>query len=280
MATPPTPQVVADPADPRLDPYRDLRAAPDGTRRREKHLGHVVIEGRLALERALQGPLEVDSVLVASNRVDALRDMMRTLPARTQLLTAAPQLVEEVTGFDVHRGVLASAPRPRPEEPAGLLGRSRRVVVLEGLTDLENTGAVFRVAAALGLDGVLLDGRCADPLYRRCIRVSLGWSTVVPHARAEGGTDPAELARAAGLRTVALTPATGAVPVDAAAGDGMLAEPFALLVGAEGAGLDPGTIESADLRVGIPMARGVDSLNAATALAVVASFAASARGWS
>ena len=270
---------ITDPDDERLDPYRSLRATTAGSRRRERNLDHVVIEGRLAVERAMEGPLGLASVLVSERRLGQLGELLGALPDGVEVLSAAGELIEDVTGFDVHRGVLAVAPRPAPVDPAALLARSRRVVVLEGLNDLENTGSVFRTAAALGIDGVILDSACADPLYRRCVRVSLGWSTVLPHARIPPGTDPLALAAACGHRTVALTPHPDALDVATAAHEGLLADPVALVVGAEGPGLEASTIESADVRVSIPMARGVDSLNAATALAVVAAFAAAGRQW-
>lgn len=271
--------VVLDPSDQRLDPYRNLRASPTAPRRRERDLDRVVIEGRLALQNALQGPLEVASVLVAENRLDALLGSASDLPEGVQILRASRELLEEVTGFDVHRGVLACAKRPIPTDPAALLRSSSRVAVLVGLGDLENTGGVFRVAAALGLDGVLLDDRCADPLYRRCVRVSLGWSTVIPHARIPTSTNALSVARSAGHTTLALTPRGDSVTVDAAAEARLLDDPVAFVVGAEGPGLDDETIDAADAAVCIPMAPGVDSLNAATALAVVSSFAAASRGW-
>jgi len=270
--------VVTDSDDPAVADYRSLRGA--GSRRREVDLGHVVVEGRLALERALDGPLRLRSVLVTPSRHASLADLLQSLPEEVQLFVADRDVLQEITGFDVHRGVLASAHRPRPLDPAELLRGCRRVAVLEGLTDLENLGATFRVAAALGLDAVLLDDRCADPLYRRCVRVSLGWSTVIPHARL--GPLPHGLGSLteAGMRTVALTPGAFAVAVDDAAARGLLDDPVALLVGAEGPGLEADTIAAADHAVAIPMGDGVDSLNAATALAVVAAFAAANRGWS
>lgn len=272
-------QVVLDPSDARLDPYRDLRTSPGAPRRRERNLDWVVIEGRLALQNALKGPLEPVSVLVSPNRLDQVAGIVPELPVGVPVLSASRQLLEEVTGFDVHRGILACARRPPPREATDMLGASRRVAVLVGLGDLENTGAVFRVAAALGLDAVLLDAQCADPLYRRCVRVSLGWSTVVPHVRLPIGTRPVPIARAAGHTTVALTPRSDSVPVDVAVGEGLFEDPVAFVVGAEGPGLDDDTIDCADAAVSIPMAAGVDSLNAATALAVVSSFAAASRGW-
>ncbi len=283
--------MVSDPQDERLRDYRDLRTGSrrdrrTGSRRdrrtgsRESARSHVVIEGRLALERALSGPLVMRSVLVTPSRAKSLRPVLEHLPAGTDLLVADRDTLAVLTGFDVHRGVLASANRPSPADAAELLARHTRVVILEGLTDLENVGAVFRVAAAMNVGAVLMDDRCADPLYRRCVRVSLGWSTVIPHARLGQLPEGLDLLATAGHRSVALTPGPDAVPVDTAARNGLLDDPMALVVGAEGPGLTPATIDAATHRVAIPMSCGVDSLNAATALAVVAAFAASTRGWS
>ncbi len=269
---------VDDASDPRLDDFRDLRAM-TGRRVREGDLGHVVIEGTLALHRALQGPLQIRSVLVSPAKADRVLAMCESLPQAVDLLVSPRPLIEEVSGFDVHRGVLASAVRPEPTDPAELLARARRLVVLEALTDLENVGAAFRVAAALGFDAVLVDDACADPLYRRCVRVSLGWSTVIPFARLQPGEPLLDEARRAGFTTVALTPAEDSTPVDEAADTGLLAPPVALAVGAEGPGLTDEAISSASHRVRIPMQPGVDSLNAATALGVVCAFAAAADGW-
>jgi len=274
----PPPVTITDPADERLADYRDLRAV-EGGRRRESATGHFVIEGELALQRALRGPRPLRSVLLTPGRAASLTDLRAALPAGVAVYVAEREVLAQLTGYDVHRGVLASAERGPLPHPADLLAGCRRVAVVEAVNDLENLGAVFRVAAALGLDAVLLDDRCADPLYRRCVRVSLGWSTVVPHARL--GPLPAGLGtlRDAGMRALALTPGPDAVAVDAAAASGLLDDPVALLVGAEGPGLEPATIAAADHAVAVPMAPGVDSLNVATALAVVASFAAARRGW-
>jgi tRNA G18 (ribose-2'-O)-methylase SpoU len=154
-----------------------------------------------------------------------------------------------------------------------------RLAVVEGVGDHENLGALFRTAAALGVGGVLLDDQCADPLYRRSVRVSLGWSLHVPWCRV--GPLPHVLGQLgdAGFTTVALTPSTGAVDVDAAAGAGVLDGKVALLLGAEGPGLSDETLAVATHRVRVPMAGDVDSLNVATAFGVVAAFAAARAGW-
>lgn len=270
---------IDDPTDPRLADYRSLRP-PDAAPRSERDQDTVVIEGHLALLRAMEGPLRLRSVVMTPQRAGSLQSLRSAIPAGVPVYVVKRGTLRELTGFDVHRGVLASADRPEPSDPAEVLCSHRRLVFLEGLGDLENLGAVFRVAAALGFGAVLTDDRCADPLYRRCVRVSLGWSTVLPHARFTSSRAALRALHSAGVRTVALTPSPGTVPVDQAASRGLLDDPVALLVGSEGSGLTAEALEVAEHRVSIPMARGVDSLNAATALAVVASFAAAARGWS
>jgi tRNA G18 (ribose-2'-O)-methylase SpoU len=169
-------------------------------------------------------------------------------------------------GFHLNRGVLAVADGAAPPDPLALAASARLLAVAEGINDHENLGSLFRNAAALGVDGVLLGPRCADPLYRRSVRVSMGHVLRVPFA-ALPGEWPGSLdaLRAAGLTVVALTPAPDAVPLAAA---GLAGTRTALLLGAEGPGLSAAALGAADLRVRIPMATGVDSLNVATAAAV------------
>ena len=266
--------------DPRLADYRHLTDA-DARRAVEVHGADpcVIVEGVLALERVLGGGPPLRSVLVTPQRHATLGALLGRVPEGVPVLVADRDVLRDVTGFDVHRGVLASARRPEGLDPSDLLGRARRVVVTEALNDHENLGSLFRNAAALGLDAVLLDDRSADPLYRRSVRVSLGWAAVLPHARV--GPLPAgyDVLREHGVRVVALTPDPDAIPVDEAAASGLLDDPVALVVGAEGPGLSKDAIDGADVRVRIPMVDGVDSLNVATALAVVASFAAARRRW-
>ncbi len=274
------PELVEDPEDPRLADYRHLN---DATARRAVLEGAdpcVVVEGVLALERVLAGGPPLRSVLVTPPRAASLAELLGSVPEAVPVLVAGREVLRDVAGFDVHRGVLASASRPEVPEPAALLRRARRVVVGEALNDHENLGALFRNAAATGVDAVLLDDRSADPWYRRAVRVSLGWAAVLPHARL--GPLPAgyDVLRDHGFRVVALTPSAGAVAVDRAADAGLLDDRVALVVGAEGPGLTEAAISGADERVRVPMPEGVDSLNVATALAVVASFAAARRGWS
>jgi tRNA G18 (ribose-2'-O)-methylase SpoU len=172
-------------------------------------------------------------------------------------------VLSEVVGFRVTRGVLASAQRPGPSDPVELVRDARHVAVLEGLNDFENLGALFRNAAAFGVEAVLLDPRCADPLYRRSVRVSMGHVLRVPFAVLPEPW-PASLRLLDGFTVLAMTPDAAAIALREV-------EPpdrWAVLLGAEGPGLSAAALAAADLRVRIPMASGVDSLNVATAAAV------------
>jgi tRNA G18 (ribose-2'-O)-methylase SpoU len=174
-------------------------------------------------------------------------------------------LLSVVVGFRVTRGVLASADRSLEVSRAALLTASKRVAVLEGLNDFENLGALFRNAAAFGIDAVLLDAQCADPLYRRSVRVSMGHVLRVAFAVLPGPLpDALDELRAHGFRLLALTPRADARPVR----DVEPPAKWAVLLGAEGPGLTDAALQRADELVRIPMSGGVDSLNVATAAAV------------
>jgi tRNA G18 (ribose-2'-O)-methylase SpoU len=173
-------------------------------------------------------------------------------------------LLYEIVAFRAHQGALACGTRLPLRSAADVLHGARRVVVLDAMNDHENMGAIFRTARAFGVDGVLLGPRCADPLYRRCVRVSMGHVLHVPHAPLPALPGSLDDLRAAGLVTVALTPDPDAPPID----EVDASQPLALLLGAEGPGLDDGAIAAADVRARIPMAAGVDSLNVAATAAV------------
>jgi tRNA G18 (ribose-2'-O)-methylase SpoU len=175
-------------------------------------------------------------------------------------------MLERVTGFHVHRGVLASFHR-QPLPPASeVLAKGRRVVILEDVNNHTNLGAIFRGAAALGIDGVLLSPTCADPLYRRSVRVSMGEVFAIPYAKLDPWPQALSEVRDAGYTLLALTPSPGAVPIQQLTQTQRLRS--ALLLGAEGAGLTEAAIRASDVRVVIPMRRNVDSLNVAAAAAV------------
>lgn len=249
---------ISDPDDPRLADYRGLRD-PAGRVAYERAHGILVVEGALAIERLLASAYGVRSFLVTP----AMRDRLGLDESDERVLVAAREVIAAAAGYDVHRGALAVATRPAPLDPAGLVARSRAVLVLERLNDHENVGVLFRVARALGADAVLLDPETCDPLYRRAVRVSLGHVLHVPFARADSLPDALDLLRAHGFTTYALTPAG-----DERVEDVPRAGRVALLLGAEGPGLRPETIQAADHRVRIAMRAGVDSLNVATAAAI------------
>ena len=271
-------QVIDDPDDPRLDDYRHLT---DAAARRALESGRAphgifVVEGLPALDQLLASTHRLRSVLISSARWGSLHGRLTGIGP---VMVADRAVLAAVAGFDVHRGVLAAADRPGPIDAPDLLRRARRVLVLEGVSDNENVGSLFRNAAALGLDAVIMDEACTDPLYRRSIRVSSGWTLRIPFARTDSTATTLQLAAQHGIATIALSPSSDGIDVDRAASEGLLDEPFALVVGAEGPGLTAASIVDCDVSVRVPMATGVDSLNVATAMAVVSAFAAARRGW-
>jgi tRNA G18 (ribose-2'-O)-methylase SpoU len=259
----PVVEEITDPDDPRLADYRALTDVELRTRFEPPH-GLFIAEGELVLRRALRAGYRPRSLLVDIKRVDQVADLTEGGPVH--MYAADQELLRRLTGFHVHRGVLASFHREPLREAADVLERARRVAILEDVNNHTNIGAVFRGAAALGMDAVLLSPTCADPLYRRSVRVSMGEVFAVPYAQLEPW--PAGLARVreAGCTLIALTPATDAVPIQDLTVEQR--QRPALLLGAEGAGLTEAALALADVRVTIPMRRGVDSLNVAAAAAV------------
>jgi tRNA G18 (ribose-2'-O)-methylase SpoU len=247
--------------DPRLDDYRNLRDVALRRRLETEH-GLFIAEGEKVIRRAVAAGYPVRSVLLAPRWLDALADVLADLDV--PVLVADESSVEQVSGFHVHRGALAALHRrPLPSVEAVLAG-ARRVLVLEDVNDHTNVGAIFRNAAAFGMDAVLLSPRCADPLYRRSIKVAMGAVFAVPYTRLDDWYGGPDLLRSWGFQVLALTPAADAVDLGAVA----LGERVALLLGSEGHGLSRRWMEAADERVHIPMSGDVDSLNVAAASAV------------
>ncbi|WP_435829147.1 TrmH family RNA methyltransferase [Actinocatenispora sera] len=266
-AQPPAPapgdSAVGDAADARLDDYRELTDVALRTRYEPPH-GLFIAEGELVLRRALRAGYRPRSILVDTKRYGQVADLAATLDV--PVYTAGQDVLEAVTGFHVHRGVLASFHR-RPLPPAEqVLAGARRVLILEDVNNHTNVGAVFRGAAGLGLDAVLLSPSCADPLYRRSVRVSMGEVFAVPYARLTPWPTGLAAVRAAGFTVLALTPAPDAVRLQDLT-EGQRRRP-ALLFGAEGPGLSGAALSASDVRVRIPMRGGVDSLNVAASAAV------------
>ena len=224
-------------------------------------------EETLALDESAAA--EVETGVHPGGEAKAAREDTARPFADVPVFVATRAQVEELTGFQRTRGPLAALLRPAPVPLGQLLAGARRVAVLEGVTNYTNIGAIFRSAAALGVDAVLLDPTCHDPLYRRAARVSMGTVFQVPWGRipalAQDGGGLAQLA-AAGFKTAALALADGAIPISDERLKG--AERLALVLGNEEHGLSPATIAACDCTAIIPMAYGVDSLNVAAASAV------------
>jgi tRNA G18 (ribose-2'-O)-methylase SpoU len=253
---------VADAGDPRLADYRDLRDVSLRKHLEAEH-GLFLAEGEKVVRRAVEAGFGARSFLMARRWLAGLSDVLDSSDAPCYVVSE--DLAEQVTGFHVHRGALASL-RRRPL--AGLdevLAGARTVVVLEDIVDHTNVGAVFRSAAALGVDAVLLSPRCADPLYRRSVKVAMGAVFSVVYARLDDWYDALPELSRRGFTTVALTLAADARPI-AACVAGL--DRLALVLGTEGHGLSPRWESTADRRAVIPMQQGVDSLNVAAAAAV------------
>ncbi len=252
---------VDDRDDPRLVEVSGLNDAQARALTEAEH-GCFVVEGLLVLEAiVLDSPYRLRSVLVAESKLERVLGVLGDTDV--DVFVGSPALLESVTGFPIHRGIIASAARiPLPTVDEAIRD-TRRVAVIEGLNDHENMGAMFRNAAAFGIGAILLDPTAADPLYRRSVRVSMGHLLHVPWTRTAslpGGLAPLH---AAGFTTVALTP-RGDVSIDELGS----IDKLAWLVGSEGPGLGEATMAAADIRARIPIASSVDSLNVATAAAI------------
>ncbi len=263
---------VTDPDDPRVADYRDLNVVV--TRRRLEGDRFFIAEGPTALTRLLTSGHRVRSVLVDERKMERLRPTLDLSggvdTTDVPVYATTRDVLNEIVGFDLHRGVVAAADR-RPLRSVGELATtSRRLVVLEGLNDPENVGAVARSARAFGADGLVLDPTCLDPYYRRAVRVSMGEILHLHVARAARWPDDLDALNTAGFETWALSPRADAGDL----WDADIPDRLALVLGAEGPGLHPDTIDRCRRVVRIPIAPDVDSLNvgaaAAVALAVTA----------
>ena len=253
---------VDDPADPRLADYRDLRDVALRRRLETEH-GLFLAEGEKVVRRAVEAGYPARSFLMARRWLDGLADVLDRCDAPCYVVSE--ELAERVTGFHVHRGALASLERLPLPSMAEVLAGARTVLVLEDVVDHTNVGAIIRSGAALEVDAVLLSPRCADPLYRRAVKVAMGAVFTVPWTRLPEWDDALHDLSARGFTTVALTLAPDAVPLDEALAG---LDRVALVLGTEGHGLSERWQSSADRRAVIPMRAGVDSLNVAAAAAV------------
>ncbi len=262
------PTTVSDPADPRLADYVSLTDV--ALRRRlEPEGGLYVAESEKVIRRALAAGHRPRSYLMAERWLTDLADVVADAEADgVPVFVGAHDVIERLTGFHLHRGALAAMHRPALPSLAEVLEAARRVLVLEDVVDHTNVGAVFRSAAALGVDAVLVTPRCADPLYRRAVRVSMGTVFQVPWTRIDPWPGGIEQLHGLGFHVAALALTEDSVGLDELAADPP--ERLALVLGTEGDGLARRTLAGVDTVVRIPMAGGVDSLNVAAAGAVAA----------
>ena len=266
LATP-RPEMIRDADDERLDPYRDVRDR--DLRARE---GLFMAESERVLRRLVRTPERLHSVLLSAERFAALGGLLESLPQTVPVLVADLEIMCAIAGFHVHRGVLAAGIRPSPEElaPEVALAPLMRpgpltILVCEGITNVDNIGGIFRNAAAFGVDGVLLDPTCCDPLYRKAVRVSAGHVLSTPWAVAvEWPQDLRRLREAWDLEVVAAETGEGAEPW----WTHQAAERQAILLGSEARGASQAALRECDGICEIPMADGVPSMNVATTAAV------------
>ena len=264
----PHPIEVDRAADARLADYTRLTDAALRIHLEAEH-GLFIAEGTKVITRAVAAGYPVRSLLLGQSRV-------ADLPALAEAAADAPvylvpdEVAESLTGYRIHRGALAALGRKPLPEVSAVTADARRIVVLEDLVDHGNVGAIFRCAAALGVDAVVLSPRCADPLYRRSVKVSMGAVFAIPYARMTSWYDGLAELKSGGFRVLALTPDERATPVASAL---RTAEKVALVLGTEGDGLSTRWLDEADEAVRIPMnpaarAAGVDSLNVVAAAAI------------
>ncbi len=261
---------ITDRDDPRVDDFRDLNSVdrrpdlpvlPGGRPGR----GLVIAEGVLVVARMIASRFTPHAFLGVDKRLHELRSELAD-PSVSGLpfYRASAEVMADIVGFHLNRGVLGVARRPGTLAAADLAASASTIAVLEGVNDHENIGSVFRNAAGLGVDAVVFGAGCADPLYRRCVRVSMGHALLVPFASASNWPHDLTMLRDNGFEIVAMTPDPAAVPLSQA----VTGAKVAFMVGAEGPGLTETAMRAGDIRARIPMARGTDSLNVATAAAI------------
>lgn len=253
---------ISDLGDPRLEDYAHLTDV--ALKKSGGEHGLYLAESLIVLQRALRAGHLPRSVLAlgasAAEAVEVVGD--HDIP----IFVGAPELLEQLTGYLLHRGLIASMHRPALPSPVELLSTARRVVVLENVVDPTNVGAIFRSVAAIGADAVLVTPRCSDPFYRRAIRVSMGTVLQVPWTRVGDWESTRSLLAASSFHVAALALTGDAVPLRDFAANAP--ERVALVLGTEGEGLTAEALAAADTVVQIPMRHGIDSLNVAAAAAV------------
>lgn len=267
---PPIP--ISNEDDPRLAAYTSIREK-DLT---SGHGARFIIEGRVTLETAVRrGRFALESIFIAESRIAPLGDVLATVPEAVPVYVAPQRVMDKVTGFPMHRGVLACGLKGQIPPPSTFLSRqsdtASPLLLLSDLSNHDNVGACFRNAAAFGAACVLMDDKCCDPLYRKAIRVSSGSTLWLPYAQGGSGLDMVNAAKSEGYEIWAMTPNADAMPL----GSRPIPEKLAILLGAEGPGLPTNLIAACE-PVRIPISEGFDSVNVATAGAIALSHVFSA----
>ncbi|TXI36662.1 MAG: RNA methyltransferase [Mycobacterium sp.] len=255
---------ITDPDDPRVADFRDLNSV-DRRPDLPSGKGLVIAEGVLVVQRMLVSRFSAHALLGTDRRLSELAADLAGVDV--PYYRASAEVMAAVVGFHLNRGVLAAARRPPELAVADVIAGARTLAVLEGVNDHENLGSIFRNAAGLGVDAVVFGTGCADPLYRRAVRVSMGHALLVPFARSRSWPDDLDVLRHNGFTLLAMTPDSRADTL-AEVMTGLADRKVAVLVGAEGPGLTETVLRRSDARVRIPMSRGTDSLNVATAAAL------------
>lgn len=263
---------IDDPADPAISAFRnlkdrDLRALSG----EDAHHGHFILEGMTVVEKALEAPVyPVLSLLIADKRLDRIKALAERHGFAGTVFVVPSETLDSIADFPMHRGILGLGVRAQPIAVDMLIDErlaarpNARFLVLSGIANHDNMGRLFRNSAAFGIDAVLLDGACCDPLYRKAIRVSVGGSLLVPFARQAGTAAIVDGLQRRGVRRLALAVGSPAKLTDIIVnGD----TPTALFAGAEGSGLDADVVSQCE-PVCIPMQGGFDSLNVSTAVGI------------
>lgn len=254
---------IDDPQDARLDDFRNLNSSDAAA----KPL--IIAEGPLVIHRLMESRYPLRAIAGFGSKLENFLNST-TLPEDIPIYELSRETLAQVAGFDMHRGLVASADRVEEPTVESIISTARTICILEGVGDHENIGSIFRNAAGLKVDAILFGAACADPLYRRSVRVSMGHVLRMDFAHFEGKTTTwqrgLELLREQGFKLVSLTPHPEAVTLRQALADNP--EKVAFLVGAEGPGLTEHAMRATDVRARIPMAPGTDSLNLATAAAI------------
>ena len=261
------PTEITHAADDRVDIFRRVKG------RNDRNDPTFVAESELVLDRLVASDVVIRAVLVTPARANRVVPIVSAAAERAQrkvhIFVAAQTIVDEIVGYPLHRGVIALAERPAGRDPKSIVAGARTIVVLEDVADPENVGSIFRHAAGFGVDAVLLHGHTGDPLYRKTVRTSMGWTLTIPYAHTSSSEIAiVELLHTFGFASIALTPSSSAAPLHAVI-DGLTeSTPVAFLLGAEGPGLTEPTMAAATYRARITLAPGVDSLNVASAGAI------------